>query len=149
MQKVRVCSNADCPHNGDPQPIDNFRPDARYSGGARHQCKECESIYQSAHSRTDYGRGLAAKRQAAYRKKPAFRLLNAERYANRNKKQSCARNYVNKQILRGKFPRASSQVCTLCGNPAQMYHHHNGYDADHRMDVVPVCFVCHKAQHAA
>jgi len=147
MQKVRVCSNADCPHNGDPQPIGNFCPDTRYSGGVRHQCKKCVSIYHAARAKTDAGRARAADRQKIYRRSPMYKRLSAIRYANRNKERTCARNYVNKQILRGKFPRASSQVCTVCGNPAQMYHHHNGYEAEHRMDVVPVCFVCHKAQH--
>ncbi len=149
MQDAKVCSNTNCLHNGEPQPIDSFRKDVRYGGGFRCQCKDCEAGYYARRSQTTAGRSRSAKRQTRYRKTKKFKLLNAARYAGRNKEQSRARNFVNKQIFRGMFPRASKQACATCGNPAQMYHHHNGYDIEHRMAVIPLCFVCHKAQHAS
>jgi hypothetical protein len=55
-----------------------------------------------------------------------------------------ARCKVNNAVASGKIPRAKDQACHQCGLPASQYHHHAGYEPDHWLDVIPVCFPCHR-----
>jgi hypothetical protein len=54
-----------------------------------------------------------------------------------------ARNAVNKAVIAGILPRVTTLHCGKCGAQAESYHHHNGYDPAHRLDVVPLCNKCH------
>lgn len=54
---------------------------------------------------------------------------------------------VGLAIEQEKLQPVSSFVCVDCGEPARQYHHHLGYKAEHRLDVVPLCHKCHKARH--
>lgn len=40
----RVCSNPNCPHGGQVQPLDSshFAPNANYAGGFKTRCRDCE-----------------------------------------------------------------------------------------------------------
>ena len=38
-------------------------------------------------------------------------------------------------------------ACVDCGGASLEAHHHNGYDADHALDVVWLCRPCHLARH--
>jgi hypothetical protein len=58
-----------------------------------------------------------------------------------------ARTTVNRAVRTGKLPRASTQQCVSCGQPAKEYHHHKGYAREHWLDVEPVCHQCHKDDH--
>ena len=50
-------------------------------------------------------------------------------------------------IIRGHVPRVSTLNCTHCDRPADEYHHHNGYDKEHWLDVIPLCCSCHGYVH--
>ena len=63
-------------------------------------------------------------------------------------KQARAHNAVSYAISRGNLPSLDTQKCLECGKTATRYHHHNGYDRKHRLDVVPLCGRCHYAAHA-
>lgn len=58
-----------------------------------------------------------------------------------------ANRAIRYAIERGDIPSASTLVCTKCGAPAQHYHHHNGYDLNHWLDVIPLCVPCHGRAH--
>lgn len=58
-----------------------------------------------------------------------------------------ARKQLNKAIERGKIPQVNTKKCVVCGKRAQNYHHHKGYDYEHRFDVIPVCTSCHGLIH--
>lgn len=77
----------------------------------------------------------------AYRRRTGLEQLREQRrrYPERFK----ARNKVNNSVAKGIMPRAKTLPCSRCGAPATEYHHHNGYDYDHWLDVVPVCRPCH------
>jgi hypothetical protein len=34
-----------------------------------------------------------------------------------------------------------------CGGTARVYHHPRGYEADHQLDVEPLCRLCHRRRH--
>ena len=57
-----------------------------------------------------------------------------------------ARSKVNNAIAKNKIPKASTLQCINCGNQAQQYHHHNGYNIEHWLDVVPMCIPCHSLE---
>jgi hypothetical protein len=59
-----------------------------------------------------------------------------------------ARTAVTNAIAAGKLPRAKSQRCAKCDEPATGYHHHLGYEREHWLDVIPVCTWCHAALDA-
>ena len=53
-----------------------------------------------------------------------------------------AHKVVEAAIMRGALPPIKTQYCK-CGEQAEHYHHHNGYDQDHLLDVIPLCASCH------
>lgn len=59
-----------------------------------------------------------------------------------------ARSEVNKAVGRKEIPHISTQKCVVCGNQAENYHHHLGYDPEHWLDVIPVCVICHGDLHS-
>ncbi|MEN6507066.1 MAG: hypothetical protein ABFD92_21225 [Planctomycetaceae bacterium] len=54
---------------------------------------------------------------------------------------------VDAAILRGEIPTPKNLACLDCGKRAREYHHHNGYDDAHVLDVIPLCRSCHARRH--
>ena len=50
-------------------------------------------------------------------------------------------------VRTARIPPASNFPCAMCQGPARLYHHHNGYGADSRFDVIPLCYSCHSKVH--
>jgi hypothetical protein len=90
-----------------------------------------QNRYNSSQSHLD----AVHRYQAKKRKDPEFRLMER------------ARNSIAVAVYRGKMKPASDLFCVQCGNPAQEYHHHLGYEREHWHDVIPVCRECHSAIH--
>ena len=65
-----------------------------------------------------------------------YRIVHPERYG--------AHMAVHYAIKVGKLAKATTLKCIYCLKQARQYHHHNGYENEHRLDVVPVCLECHK-----
>lgn len=78
------------------------------------------------------------------KKHPEERIEITHRHRAKYPEKYKARSTVNNAILTGKLPCANTLTCTQCGNQASEYHHHNGYDSDHWLDVIPLCKACHK-----
>lgn len=55
-----------------------------------------------------------------------------------------ARYTVYNQTRTGKLPRAKDLSCVDCGNMANEYDHHMGYDEENWLNVEPVCYNCHQ-----
>lgn len=63
-------------------------------------------------------------------------------------KNKRAHKAVENAVRSGKLLPATAFVCAYCQNTqATEYHHHNGYDDAHKIDVVPICRGCHKTCH--
>lgn len=61
-----------------------------------------------------------------------------------------ARTVVNRAVRRGMLPPAWSMVCDGCDEAqAAEWHHHKGYEPEHRLDVIPLCLDCHGEEHRA
>lgn len=54
---------------------------------------------------------------------------------------------VTAAVLADRLPRADWLPCTACGAKAYVYHHPNGYDTPHELDVVALCVPCHSKAH--
>jgi hypothetical protein len=62
----------------------------------------------------------------------------------RDKIRQTAAAAVHKAVRNGRLPKASELKCTCCPAQAVEYHHHNGYDKAHWLDVIPLCIKCHR-----
>lgn len=78
---------------------------------------------------TERGRAIAKRAQDKYRAS--------------NREKVAARAAVNHAIEAGRLISPLLFTCTHCKHSAKHYHHHNGYDPAHWLDVVPVCTRCH------
>lgn len=107
-------------------------------------CKECK--------RADNVKWKQDNTEATKKYSELYRTVNAdklsrkqsqyrEKYPDRYK----AMNAVNNAILLGKLVRATDSYCANpeCGNKAKEYHH-NSYDPEHWLDVIPLCASCHR-----
>ena len=65
--------------------------------------------------------------------------------------QLTARHKTNYLVDCGILPDPDSVPCARCGHIGQdrrhEYHHHLGYTAEHRTDVVSLCAKCHRVFH--
>lgn len=77
------------------------------------------------------------------RYKPTGRSIGRPPAPTREGDRRQARRRVNYMVERGDIPKASERRCVDCGHQAEEYDHHNGYDADHHLEVEPVCKPCH------
>lgn len=55
-----------------------------------------------------------------------------------------ANRAIHEAIRDGKLPSPDSLKCVFCGKFAYEYHHHLGYEPEHWLDVVPICWSCHR-----
>lgn len=63
------------------------------------------------------------------------------------KLQSQASSAVSYEIKKGNMVKANTLQCKDCGKNATHYHHHNGYEKPHWLDVIPLCRSCHIKRH--
>lgn len=60
-----------------------------------------------------------------------------------------ARQRINVEVRTGRRPHPNTLACVDCGHKWKKgerrheYDHHNGYAAEHHLDVEPVCTLCH------
>lgn len=62
-----------------------------------------------------------------------------------------ARQRINVEVRTGYRPNPNSLPCHDCGHTGNdrrhEYDHHNGYEAEHHYDVIPLCTLCHYKRH--
>ena len=58
-----------------------------------------------------------------------------------------AHDAVYQAIRRGRLSPVGARPCVDCGAPGEVYHHHLGYAAEHRLSVVALCSGCHNRRH--
>ncbi len=162
-----------CSHCKAVKPLSEFNRNRSCPDGLQHYCKECQRESGNRYTRSEKGRasrtayersakgraliregcnryGRSKKGQAtatAYRRTErgkAAREQALATYLRRHSDRVNARTAVNRAIRLGRLPAPGNFLCK-CGKPAAHYHHHLGYAAEHRLDVIPVCRDCHYA----
>jgi hypothetical protein len=145
-----------CPKCGIDKPLTEFAIAKKYKSGRASRCKLCfkESYPHRPPSTAERERlrDYAAERGKYYTSLPFDQRpkCRTREYQNARPRSpnSPARRAVNNAVRDGKMPRITTQQCAVCGVQAKEYHHHNGYDMAHWLDVVPLCGVCHgKTRH--
>ncbi len=142
------------------KPIAAFHRNCSRSDGFAHQCKDCfreiMKAYQATalgkatqkrHAKSDKGKART-KRHSQTEKGKASRLRSVRKYDAQHPRELKARWRINVLVQSGRIPRAKTLRCEECNGPAAIYHHHNGYDAAHIEDVIPVCRQCHTDLHS-
>lgn len=67
--------------------------------------------------------------------------------ANRSIPSYKVTSMVSRAVKKGVLLPVATQRCCDCDAWAQQYHHNNGYEPEHWLDVVPLCRRCHVARH--
>jgi hypothetical protein len=133
------------------KPLEEFYPSKHGYLGRKSRCKACQSLYAKARHRWKWANDPAwrakniAKSIQWAKDHPEKRAVIAH---NRNCKirgtpQERCRRWIGKAVLRGKMVTAKLLSCVKCGKPAAHYHHHLGYEWEHRANVIALCVSCH------
>lgn len=146
------------------KPISAYSPEKLGKDGLRSVCKVCSGA-QTKISRAKDPNYKAKDREvhnAKYGNNPEFREATIKRVreyrqANqkiltskqnqRAKEHNYAHQVVYQAVKSGKLLHISTQICIKCNQPAEHYHHHNGYDKAHVLDVIPLCRKHHEEIH--
>lgn len=137
---------------------------ARVASGQRwctgHKAWHTENEFGSDKSRHD-GRAATCRAFRCDRSRRAYvHLPQASRLGKptadtRDGDKRQARSRVNHAVDIGLFPDPKSLPCADCGHRTlddgkrHEYHHHNGYGAEHQLDVIALCPRCHaRRDHA-
>lgn len=116
----------------------------------KHKAKRKE-YWQSEHGKAVRERYEKTKGRQAWKKRyyssDTFRKkVRAKISADPNRFK--ARWAVNNAVRDSRLSPPSDFACVECGGDAKQYHHHNGYDKEHWLDVVPICRKCHHELHS-
>lgn len=118
------------------------------------KCARCEeslppsAFYVDRHRRdglSSYCRVCRKERNRERRRENPQHVTALEARLNRTPNRRIARqaqDAVNNAVKRGMMAPIKTRRCVYCGNQAKQYHHHNGYDRQHWLDVIPIC-KCH------
>lgn len=122
-----------------------IRKTGRDAGQRRSWCKSCEAAYKRA-NRSRYAEHETTRRATNREEYNAYMV--AWRAA--NPETRAAHNAVNNAVVRGDLPPAATMVCAICDQAqAAHWHHPNGYEEAHWLDIEPVCRLCHEKEHHA
>jgi hypothetical protein len=161
MDQLKICTKCQ-----EAKPFTEFYKQKGGRGGLRSVCKKCTNFQskiskaknphykerQRNTKREQYQndpeyRSDIIERNRQYRQSEAGKSASRNRYNSTKGKYNWAHETVYNAIKQGRLPPISAQKCTICNKEADNYHHHNGYDQDHILDVIPLCLECHRIEH--
>jgi hypothetical protein len=115
-----------------------IKPPEAFGGSIRvRYCRVCANERSYAHKR-GAGRAAHNARMSTYQKEkhatdPVYRMKVSAR--------SAVRAALEKGVL------TKPLICSSCNRESRVTaHHHNGYDKEHRLDIVWICARCHRAE---
>jgi len=120
--------------------------------GHQARCIECTRAYQKLYY-PDHKLEIKESQDKFYRLNPhklvEYRARHNGKWAANNREKVEAEVAVADAIRRNLLEKP--KVCCKCGENQKRveYHHHLGYSFSNRLDVIPLCCVCHRAEHKA
>lgn len=145
------------------KPLPEFSKSRTTKDGLQTYCNSCKKLYQQQYQQTPKGRASNSKRAAKYRNSSkgkasirAYRQSERGRVVHRktvakhnalNLYYAKAKHAVESEIRAGRFLPANTRPCHYCPTQAKEYHHWQGYEPKHWLDVVPACLECHRKEH--
>ena len=132
-----------CKKCGEPKDLLSFTPQRQNSDGRSGTCKTC----LAARARELRAANPEAYRvtQAAYQATEKGKATK-RRYNSSHSLKIKARNAIRSAIRADMMAPASACECNDCRAPAVELHHES-YEPEHWLDVVPLCVSCHKKRH--
>ena len=106
--------------------------------------KAVRSAYGKKRRQKDWGHVREIERRSYF--KHRARRLEYQKVNSKGIKRK-AREALTNAIHTGKIERATKFKCAKCGNSANEYHHHKGYEKEQWLEVMPICYQCHKDIH--
>jgi len=155
--KTKVCSKCLIE-----KPVSEFTPYKIRKYGFRPECKQCRMIKQREYYKTHRKQCLKQKVDY-YNSERGQEIINkyrqsqkgreSQRCSSKKARKNCperitAERAVELAVRSGKFPKASTHKCVICGKQAMDYHHDRGYFKKHWLKVIPVCRKCHAMIHS-
>jgi len=91
---------------------------------------------------------IAEYNAARYEENPEYLYRAVRSYIERNPERRAAHKAVAYATKVGKLRPVWTVVCEHCQEAQALhYHHHNGYDQKHKLDVIALCTECHGKAH--
>lgn len=150
-----------CSKCGEAKPLDQFH-NGKTKDGLRYWCKSCDKAsnekWRKAHPEekaaiekawyvANHEHATEVRRAWSAANRTRKNRLNAK-WLRRHPDRRIAYKAVNYTVKSGRFPPVNTMVCEVCDEAlACAWHHHNGYDAEYRLDVIAVCKECHIKEH--
>ncbi len=160
---MKPCCRTDCENpNVDSfgmLPFTEFYRNKNRPDGYTGQCKHCFKRYeQSEKGKAKNKKWNRTKKRQDCNSKYRVTEKNAEcqeRWRKKTKKTNPnrikAHSAVQMAVKKGTLPQVHTLQCVYkgsnCQGQAQHYHHPNGYEPEHWLDVIPVCHDCHCEIH--
>lgn len=145
------------------KPMTDFHKDRARKDGRFPWCKKCKNEKDREYSHSPHAREVRRKwlQSETGRKSRRHTFAKIHKTTRRRKQiaeyqRTCRKRYPEKNrarrrvasaVTQGKIPRVSTLKCVSCPKQAEQYHHHQGYDVEHELDVIPVCRECHIEIH--
>lgn len=107
----------------------------------KHTCRECLRKYMGQEKFKEARQGYRKKYNESEKAKEYSR-----QYRGNNREQSKARGKVANAIKYGRLKKAGEFGCNNCDKTATEYHH-DRYEKEHWLDVIPPCRSCHRLIH--
>ncbi len=98
-----------------------------------YQKTEQYKAYQSRYRNSDFGK--------------ASIRASVKKYSKRFPLHIKAKGAVYYAVKIGKLPKVKTLQCYLCFKSAQQYHHYLGHEPQYKLDVLPMCIMCHRKLH--
>ena len=153
MTSVHTVENGtegkECPACQQWHSLPDFGKNKLRNDGLTRLCKICKNQDARLRDRTPENRIKNTARVRRYRQTKSGQV--ACRRADRNNRtrhpeKMSAGSAVAYAVMSGRLPRTSSCACADCGKQAE-HHHHESYEKEHWLDVVPLCRRCHMIRH--
>lgn len=137
LKRCTTCKNT--------KPVTEFCRDASRWDGLDPHCKPCRRAASRRYGRSEAGKAAQTRYAGTTLGKTRRRRYDTSLVGTARLR---ARQAVRSKINEGKLPYARTLKCAHCGQQAHSWHHHLGYEPQHRLAVIPLCRTCHQAADA-
>lgn len=132
-----------CTGCGQVKPLSDFHRSRLGVGGRAAACKVCRKAkHRDYHQQPEVKERMRQWARAKHHTPEGQAQAKRKDLANRQAGKVAARKAVSWAVKKGRLPPVKSQRCG-CGRPAVHYHHFRGYSPANRLDVIPLCGLCH------
>lgn len=143
-----------------PATTEHFNKSSKASDGLRTECKACRKPFSRDYYERNTGKIKEYVQQwqrdnyekwREYETKsrhnnPEPSRNSVKRYMKKYPEKRRAQQAVKYAVRVGKLPKVETCLCKFCGEQAEAYHHWS-YLPEHKLDVIPLCTMCHNRLH--